>query len=114
MLTAALDFQRPVGSGKGLVYRSFGRPGSWIALPHSLDVARRADGAPDFHLDLVRLRQSADGALIGYGIVDLRVAPVLDLKAARDAVSTGDVSTGAFGGGWLRLMVTDAGSASTT
>ena len=82
MLAAALDFQRSVPSGKGLVYPSFARAGSWIALPHTLDVARQADGIPDFHLELVRLRRSA-GELTGYGTLDVRVTPVLDLAVVK-------------------------------
>ena len=114
MFAAALDFQGSIASGKGLVYPSFARAGSWIALPHTLDVARRADGTPDFHLELVRLRQSAGGALTGYGTLDVRVAPVLDLEVARDAVGGAGVSAGSFAGGWLRLLVRDAGSAVTS
>jgi hypothetical protein len=113
MLAAALDFQRSVPSGKGLVYPSFARAGSWIALPHTLDVARQADGIPDFHLELVRLRRSA-GELSGFGMLDVRVAPVLDLTVARDAVGGADVSAGFFAGGWLRLLTKDAGSTAAT
>src|SRR5262245_53610794 len=114
MLAAALDFQSSIPSGKGLVYPSFARAGSWIALPHTLDVARQADGLPDFHLELARLRRSAGGDLTGYGTLDVRVAPVLDLAAARGAVGGADVSAGSFAGGWLRLLTKDAGRAAPT
>ena len=110
MFASALDFQHGVPYSKGLVYPRFGSPGIWVTLPHALDVARRADGTPDFHVDLVRLRQSTGGTLAGYGVVDFRVAPVLDLEAARSAVTGGVVSEGAFAGGWLRLLVREPGS----
>ena len=43
MLSAVIDFQNPVDTSSGPVFREFGRPGRWIALPHALDVGRRID-----------------------------------------------------------------------
>jgi hypothetical protein len=83
-------------------------------LPHALDVARHADGTPDFRVELVRVRRSGSEALAAYGSVDFRVVPVLGLDAARQAVSSEDIEPGDFAGGWLRLMVRDPGTGERT
>jgi hypothetical protein len=105
MFAAVIDFQNPVDSSAGPVFREFGRPGRWLTLPHALGVGRRIDGTPDFRIDLIRAREAASGELSGYGVVDFRVTPVTDLEAARQAVSNESVFEGAFGGGWVRLLI---------
>src|SRR5688500_1100178 len=103
MFAAVIDFQNPVDSSAGPVFREFGRPGRWIALPHALEVGHRIDNTPDFRIDLIRVREAASGELSGHGVVDFRVTPVTDLEAARKAVPHHSVIEGAFNGGWVRL-----------
>jgi hypothetical protein len=67
-----------------------------------MTIAMRADGAPDFQIDLVRAR---DASLDGYGAIDLRLTPSLDLDSVRRALGDDDVETSRVSGGWLRLLV---------
>ena len=114
MFADVIDFQNPVDTSTGQVFREFGSPGRWIALPHALDVGRRIDGTPDFRIDLIRAREAASGELSGYGVVDFRMMPVSDLVAARQAVHNDSVVEGAFGGGWVRLLVHEPDRADRT
>ncbi len=100
------DFHGALHAGGLVLYRRVDHPGSWLVVPHALDVATRIDGTPDFQLDLVR---SASGSadVKGYGVVDLRVAPVVDLDAARGRVDGAAVEPARFANGWLRLLVRD-------
>ena len=84
MVPGALDFDRPVREGGLVLYRRYQRPAQWALVPHALDIATNAAGAPDFHLALVRSRSAG---LAAYGVVDFRVTPVLDLETASKAVT---------------------------
>jgi hypothetical protein len=114
VFAAVIDFQNPVDTSAGPVFREFGRPGRWIALPHALDVGHRIDNTPDFRIDLIRAREAASGELSGHGVVDFRVTPVTDLEAARQAVPGDSVIEGAFSGGWVRLLVHEPDHADRT
>jgi hypothetical protein len=109
-----LDFQAPRRAGDVAAYHRFERPGEWIVLPGSMAIGERADGTPDFQIDLVRAR---DASLAGYGAIDLRVVPSVDVDEARRAIAAGDADTvraGDFAGGWLRLLVREPGQADAT
>jgi hypothetical protein len=112
-MQGAIDFQRAVPAADGVTYPRYGRPGFWVAIPGALTLARRPDGTPDFQLDLVRDRLASDTARAGYGIVDCRLAPAVDLVAARRATG-GDVVDGAVGHGWLRMICSDPGASERT
>jgi hypothetical protein len=107
MYTDGPDFQTALRSGGLAMYRKYSRPGDWIVFPHALDIGLKADGTPDFQLDLVR---SAGPGPAGYGVVDFRVRPVLDLALAQQAVPDGQVYAGDFLGGWLRLLAREPGA----
>ncbi len=66
------DFQAPI-QGKGVsVFAPYGGSGAFTLLPHALDIARRQDGASDFHLSLVR----PENPLLPpspYGMLDFRL-----------------------------------------
>ena len=107
MYTDGPDFQTALRSGGLVIYRKYSQPGSWVVFPHALDISLKTDGTPDFKLDLVR---SAEPGLAGYGVVDFRVRPVVDLAGAQKAVPDGQVYPGSFVGGWLRLLAREPGA----
>lgn len=106
----SLDFQQPFRAGDVVAYRRFEQPG-WIALPRTMEIGRRADGSPDFQIDLVRAR---DASLAGYGAIDFRAVPAVALGDVQRAVDTTDVRVGEFGSGWLRLLIREPGRQTAT
>ncbi len=111
MAAVDLDFQSPRRVGDVVAYRRFERAAGWLVPPQTMTIAMRADGAPDFQIDLVRAR---DASLDGYGAIDLRVAPALDLDGARRALGDDDVQMVRVSGGWLRLLVREPGKTGAT
>lgn len=106
MAAIDLDYQRPRRVGDVVAYRRFERAAGWLVLPQTMTIAARSDGSPDFQIDLVRAR---DASLEGYGAIDLRVRPGVDLDSARRALGEDDVQLGNVRGGWLRLLVREPG-----
>lgn len=102
MLQDKPDFQIANLTARRPLYQRYLGGQHWILFPHTLEVARRPDGAPDFQVDLVR---SAEAGLAAYGVVDFRVKPVLDFEGARTEEPRAKVTAGGFSGGWLRLQV---------
>lgn len=102
MLQDKPDFQNAHLTAKRPLYQRYLGGQNWIVLPHTLEVARKPDGSPDFQVDLVR---SVDAGLAAYGVVDFRVKPVLDLEGAKAEEPGANVIPGDFSGGWLRLQV---------
>jgi hypothetical protein len=111
MAAIDLDYQRPRRVGDIVAYRRFERAGGWLVLPQTMTMAVRPDGSPDFQIDLVRAR---DASLAGYGAIDLRVRPGVDLDSARRALGDDDVQIGGVRGGWLRLLVREPGKTGGT
>src|SRR6476659_4531734 len=106
MANGDLDFQGATQADGVVLYRRFEQAGRWAVLPHALDLGKRPDGSPDFHLDLVR---SLEPGLAGYGLVDFRVVPVFSLVAAQRLVPGDVVEPAYFRGGWLRLLIKEPG-----
>jgi hypothetical protein len=111
MAAIDLDFQRPRRAGDVVAYRRFERTSGWLVAPQTMTIALRADGSPDFQIDLVRAR---DASLDGYGAIDLRVAPSVDLDSVRRALDDDDVQMAGVQGGWLRLLVREPGKTDAT
>jgi hypothetical protein len=111
MAAIDLDYQRPRRVGDIVAYRRFERAAGWLVLPQTMTIAARADGSPDFQIDLVRAR---DASLEGYGAIDFRVRPGVDLDSARRTLGEDDVQLGSVRGGWLRLLVREPGKTGAT
>ncbi len=108
MLQDKPDFQAAKPTAGGLLYQRYLGGAHWILFPHSLEIARRPDGTPDFQIDMVR---SADPGLAAFGIVDFRVKPVFDFEQALADSPNVEIGRGYFSGGWLRLLVREPSKA---
>src|SRR5467141_3296658 len=79
-LEAMADFQAPI-QGKGVsLLAPYGGSGAFALLPNGLDIARRPDGASDFHLSLVR----PENPLLPpspYGMLDFRLQGAYAMEA---------------------------------
>lgn len=75
------DLQRPLSHEAARILYPFGLVDDHFVLPDRLEVARRADGSPDFHLEFVRGARP-DLPPEPYGLLDLRLHPHYPVDAA--------------------------------
>lgn len=109
-LKALPDFQYPLQGEGYTLYAPF-EGGGYTLIPEGLEVARRADGRPDFVLEAVR-GESAMLPPEPHGILDFRLAPDCPFDAglalARDVDPSAIVQPAAFSAGFLRLRLAGA------
>ncbi|MEL7495731.1 MAG: hypothetical protein AAGJ95_17460 [Cyanobacteria bacterium J06554_11] len=104
------DFQYPIQTDALSLYRPYEGRGRVLLLPDRLDIALKADGAPDFRLALIRGKNPFLPPA-PYGLIDFRVAPhyatAEGLAFIRQQNAQAMVAPLSFSGGHLRLTLSD-------
>ena len=73
------DFQAPIQEKGVVVLMPYAASGAYTLLPQALDIARRQDGAGDFHLGIVR----PENPMLPpspYGMLDFRLQAVFAMQ----------------------------------
>jgi hypothetical protein len=104
------DFAHPLRNDGGVtVFAPYEAQGNYAVLPDALTIARRGDGSPDFHLQLLRSANAVPPPE-PYGVLDFRVRPTWRipdaLALARAERPDAMVEPIRFTGGYLRLVAT--------
>ncbi len=73
------DFQAPLGTDGIQLFAPYGG-GAHVLIADRLEIAQRADGQPDFMLELIR-RDRLDDSLT-YGVLDFRLRAAAPIDAA--------------------------------
>src|SRR5215813_9448314 len=73
------DFQTPIRESGVTLLAPFQGEGAYALFPRGLGIAKREDGAPDFHLGLIRPANPMVPPK-PYGTLDFRVQPSFDLE----------------------------------
>lgn len=102
------DFSLPITTAGFPIYYPYENAGSFKVPAVGLTMATRADGCPDFGLELARY---ANPRFLPYGLLDFRVLPHYDLETAlaqvREQHSQATVDPLLFSSGFLRLHSLD-------